>query len=101
MREAPRGGRSWFVVESKLFEILVEDVGRKLRWCIWERCRGVSFWIRFRDFVVCWMELRPVVGSVIIEDGSLTGRRGVGSIGWSIVQAGRDGFFFALFMILR
>ena len=39
---AVRGGRSRFVVESKSFEILVEDLGGKLKSCIWERSRGIS-----------------------------------------------------------
>ena len=46
---AVRGGRSRFVVESKSFEILVEDLGRKLKGCIWERSRGISSWIRFGE----------------------------------------------------
>ena len=49
MSEASRYGRSWFAVECKSFELLVEDVGGKLRGCIWERCRGVSSWIRFGE----------------------------------------------------
>ena len=44
-----RGGRSRFVVESKLFEIVVEDSGGKLKGCIWERSRGFVSWIRFRE----------------------------------------------------
>ena len=36
-----RGRISWFVVESKSFEILVEDLGGKRKGCIWERNRGV------------------------------------------------------------
>ncbi|KAL6327931.1 hypothetical protein AAG906_031275 [Vitis piasezkii] len=50
-REAsgPRGGRSYFVVESKSFEILVEELGGKLKGCIWERCKGISSWIRFGE----------------------------------------------------
>ena len=31
------------------FEILVEDLGGKLKGCIWERSRGVSSWIRFGE----------------------------------------------------
>ncbi|RVW66909.1 hypothetical protein CK203_064098 [Vitis vinifera] len=27
MKEVPRGGRSWFAVESKSFEILIDEVG--------------------------------------------------------------------------
>ena len=49
MSEALRGGRSWFVVESKSFELQVEEVGGKLRGCIWERCRGITSWIRFGE----------------------------------------------------
>ncbi|RVW51828.1 Vam6/Vps39-like protein [Vitis vinifera] len=44
-----RGGRSCFVVESKSFEILVEELGGKLNSCIWERSKGVSSWIRFGE----------------------------------------------------
>ena len=44
-----RGGRSRFVVESKLFEIVVEDSGGKLKGCIWERSRGFASWIRLGE----------------------------------------------------
>ena len=37
------------MVESKSFEILVEDLGGKMKGCIWERSRGVSSWIRFEE----------------------------------------------------
>ncbi|RVW55705.1 hypothetical protein CK203_085215 [Vitis vinifera] len=47
--DGPRGGRSCFVVEAKSFEILVEEVGGKLKGCIWERCKGISSWIRFGE----------------------------------------------------
>ena len=49
MKEGPRGGRRWFAVESKSFELLIDDVGGKSRGCIWERCRGLTSWIRFGD----------------------------------------------------
>ncbi|KAL6345756.1 hypothetical protein AAG906_017501 [Vitis piasezkii] len=48
MKEVPRGGRRWFAVESKSFELLIDDAGGKLRGCIWERC-GITSWIRFGD----------------------------------------------------
>ena len=48
MKEVPRGGRRWFAVESKSFELLIDDAGGKLRGCIWERC-GITSWIRFVD----------------------------------------------------
>ena len=38
---AAKGGRSWFVVESKSFEISVEYVGGKLKGYIWERSRAI------------------------------------------------------------
>ncbi|RVW48978.1 hypothetical protein CK203_081002 [Vitis vinifera] len=44
-----RGGRRRFVVESKLFEIEVEESGGKLKGCIWERSRGFESWIRFGE----------------------------------------------------
>ena len=47
--EGPRGGRRWFAVESKSFKLLIDVVGGKLRGCIWERCRGLTSWIRFGD----------------------------------------------------
>ena len=43
------GGSCWFAVESKSFEISVEDVGGKLRGIILERCRGFFLWIRFGE----------------------------------------------------
>ncbi|RVW76004.1 hypothetical protein CK203_052807 [Vitis vinifera] len=44
-----RGGRSRFVVESKWFEIVVEELGGRLKGCIWERSRGFESWIRFGE----------------------------------------------------
>lgn len=55
MSEASRGGRSWFFVESKSFESQVEDVGGKLKGCIWERCRGITSWIRFGKVSLSWL----------------------------------------------
>ena len=50
-----RGGKSWFVVESKSFEILLEEVGGKLLGRIVERSRGFSSWIRFGESSLCNM----------------------------------------------
>ncbi|RVW47865.1 hypothetical protein CK203_092906 [Vitis vinifera] len=44
-----RGGRSRFVVESKWFEIEIEELGGRLKGCIWERSRGFESWIRFGE----------------------------------------------------
>ena len=50
-----RGGSCCFVVESKSFEILVEDLGGKLKGCIWERNKGVSSWFRFGEASLGWL----------------------------------------------
>ncbi|RVW91099.1 hypothetical protein CK203_039965 [Vitis vinifera] len=55
MSEASRGGRSWFAIESKSFELQVEEVGGKLRGCMWERCRGITSWIRFGEVSLSWL----------------------------------------------
>ncbi|RVW88822.1 hypothetical protein CK203_034665 [Vitis vinifera] len=47
-----RGGRSRFVVESKLFEIVVEDLGGKLKGCVETCCREVDD----QRWVIEWME---------------------------------------------
>ncbi|RVW38063.1 hypothetical protein CK203_097261 [Vitis vinifera] len=44
-----RGGRRRFTVESKAYDLVIDEVGGKLRGCIWERCKGLSSWIRFGD----------------------------------------------------
>ena len=36
-------------MEAKSFEIEVELEEGKSRGCIWERCRGVTSWIKFGD----------------------------------------------------
>ncbi|RVX01039.1 hypothetical protein CK203_022861 [Vitis vinifera] len=44
-----KGGKSWFSVESKAFEISIEVVRGKLRGTILERSKGFSSWIRFGE----------------------------------------------------
>ncbi|RVW80659.1 hypothetical protein CK203_044359 [Vitis vinifera] len=41
------GGKSWFAVESKTFEITIEETRGKLRGVILERSKGFSSWIKF------------------------------------------------------
>ena len=74
MKEVPMGGRSWFAVESKSFEILIDEVGGKLRGCIWERCKGITSWIRFGD--VSLSRLLVGIGTCC---------RGKDDRGWSLV----------------
>ena len=47
-----RGGRSWFAVDSKSFEISVE-FREKLKGIIVERSRGFTSWIRFGSLSLC------------------------------------------------
>ncbi|RVW37083.1 hypothetical protein CK203_084577 [Vitis vinifera] len=42
-----RGGKCWFAIESKTFDVSLEEVRGKLRGTIVERSRGFSSWIRF------------------------------------------------------
>ena len=42
-------GKTWFAVEAKTFEISIEEKNKKLRGCIWERCKGATSWVRFGD----------------------------------------------------
>ena len=44
-----RMGKTWFAVEAKTFEISIEEKNKKLRGCIWERCKGATSWVRFGD----------------------------------------------------
>ncbi|RVW36101.1 hypothetical protein CK203_079675 [Vitis vinifera] len=76
MKEVPRGGRRWFAVESKSFELLIDDAGGKLRGCIWERC-GITSWIRFGDLSLSSL----LAGVEMIEAGPSSGRRREGSTG--------------------
>ena len=52
-----RGGRCWYVVESKSFEILVGLFGGKLKGKISDRSRETSLWIRFGEWIFgCLLE---------------------------------------------
>ena len=42
-----RGGKCWVAIESKTFEVSIEEVRGKLKGTIVERSRGLSSWIRF------------------------------------------------------
>ena len=59
-------------MESKSFELVVEDVQGKWKGCIWERSGGVSSYIRFgEESLSCLLdELKPVAGRMKIESGS-------------------------------
>ena len=54
---AKRGGRCWFAVESKSYEITTEVAGERLKGIIVERSRGFTSWIRFGSFSLrCLLE---------------------------------------------
>ena len=41
--------RVWFAIEAKSFELIVDGVGRRQKYFITERSRGVVAWIRFGE----------------------------------------------------
>ena len=41
--------RVWFAIEAKSFELTMEGVGRRQKYVITERSRGVVAWIRFGE----------------------------------------------------
>ncbi|RVW45647.1 hypothetical protein CK203_111696 [Vitis vinifera] len=52
-----RGGRNWFVVEAKSFEISIEEVFGKLKRVIVEKGRGCTSWIKFGEISLrCLLE---------------------------------------------
>ncbi|RVX04946.1 putative ribonuclease H protein [Vitis vinifera] len=88
------GGRCCFVVEAKSFEILIEELGGKLRGCIWERSKGVSSWIRFREaslrclldgVEVCCREVNNSAWAIGWEEGNRKYRMEA----WSAVRMGQ------------
>ena len=44
-----RGGKTWFALEAKSFDIEIKEYCEKLKGCMRERCKGVTSWIRFGD----------------------------------------------------
>ena len=50
---AKRGGKCWFVVDSKSFEISVDVYGERLKGIIVEMSRGFTSWIRFGNLSLC------------------------------------------------
>ena len=48
-----RGGRCWFAVDSKSFEISVDVSGERLKGIIVERNKGFTLWIKFENFSLC------------------------------------------------
>ena len=52
-----RGGRNWFVVEAKSFEISIEEVFGKLKRVIVEKGRCCTSWIKFGEISLrCLLE---------------------------------------------
>ena len=50
---AKRGGRCWFAMDSKSFEISVEVHGERCKGIIVERSRGFTSWVRFGSLSLC------------------------------------------------
>ncbi|RVX10509.1 hypothetical protein CK203_017074 [Vitis vinifera] len=53
MMPAKRGGRCWFAVDSKSFEISVEVYGERCKGIIVERSRGFTSWVMFGSLSLC------------------------------------------------
>ena len=53
-----RGGKAWFTIEAKSIDIVMGDSGKKLKSCIWERCKGKTSWVRFGDISLKKLFLR-------------------------------------------
>lgn len=51
----PLGGKCWFGVEWKIFEISMESIKGKQVEKIVERGWGFSSWIRFGERVLAWL----------------------------------------------
>ena len=50
-----KGGKGWFAVESKTFEISIEEVRGKWRGIILERSKGFSSWIKFGEKTLSYL----------------------------------------------
>ncbi|RVW75192.1 hypothetical protein CK203_061766 [Vitis vinifera] len=70
---AKRGGRCWFAVESKSYEITTEVAEERIKGIIVERSRGFTSWIRFGSFSLrcllegveaCWQGRKRCLGMV-------------------------------------
>lgn len=67
-----RGGKSWFAMEVKSFEISIEEATSKLRGVLLERGRGCSNWIRFGEVSLSCL-LEGVEGCRREEEGGVKG----------------------------
>ena len=45
-----RGGKAWFAIEAKSFDICVEEVGKRLKGCVRYRSKGFTMWVKFGDY---------------------------------------------------
>ncbi|KAL6312969.1 hypothetical protein AAG906_027636 [Vitis piasezkii] len=69
------GGRCWFAVDSKSFEISVEVYGERCKGIIVERSRGFTSWVRFGSLSLCCLleGWRPAAGVVSEGKGIMGG----------------------------
>ena len=88
-------GKRWFAVESKSFDISVEELGGRLRGVIVERGRGYSRWVRLGSLVYAafWQEWKLVVEMLGCRGGVKGGRREEGFSGWNVWRMGLEGSY--------
>ena len=87
------GGQCWFSVDSKSFDLSVEEVDGRLKGVVVEQGRGFSTCIRFKELSLRY-SLEGVGFSVETKscgDGVKFGRREGGSSSWSVIQMAKGG----------
>ena len=53
--EGRKGGKVWFGVESKSFEISIKEIRGKVEGRVSKRGRGFSSWIKFGEKSLSWL----------------------------------------------
>ncbi|RVX08997.1 hypothetical protein CK203_013817 [Vitis vinifera] len=93
-----RGGRVWFAVESKSFEISMEEVGENLKGVIVENGRGLLAWIRFGDLSLrCLLEgVEACCKDESLERWSNGWEEEEGDLSWNVERMGLGVSYFVL-----
>ena len=96
-RGALKGGKSWFAVESKTFEISIEEIQGKLRGVILERSKGFSSSIKFgkKSFNFLLEGVETGAKESQARGALKFGKKEEENIGWSVVQMMPVGICYA------
>ena len=76
---------------------MVEEAGKRLKGCIWERSKGFTSWVRLGDFSLQYLLSRVEVCVKEHRNGgwSMVRRKKEKSTGWSVVQIKQVLSFFS------